>query len=601
MKPLLFLCILLLLVSSASAVNFDTEQITLLSVVEFDDGTLRGGTAEFTLQIQPGSGKIFLESYPAAKIDMQVATRLANEYACEYAEVDCNQYDFFYTVRSGSPIIGGSSGGGAATVLTLASLLDVPLRDDVAMTGAISSGGVLTPVSGIEEKVQAAADEGYNLVIIPYLSLDTTVEDIEESEITNSTFMNGTNVTNTSNTTAFPSSLVSMEDFANMSTQVVALLSIPEAFARATDTPLPTQPAIVSPPDYYVETMENTAELLCERTTTLFEQIPLESYNDSLYDSAVNFYNQSIVHADTLYTKASFCFSANLALQRLIVSQYEDVVILENANRLAFSLEEYKKSVETIPLQSFTDLETYVIVTERLLEAQEALDEGLRNDSVTANELGYAIERYESARAWSGFFGKDTRVVTLDQESLLYACYQELQSVETRMSYLTSILPESFLTAVRSNLATAYDYYGDEEYALCLFKATKAKAHANVFFTTLGLEDGQLMFAIDAKQQAAATIHARQAPLFPLLGYSYNEYSFALLEDDRYSALLFAEYAVVFSDVSNYFPVARQPFYSQLFTMSRDIVYFGIGFLFGAFVMFLFLSRKMRSKKRRRR
>ena len=49
----------------------------------------------------------------------------------------------------------------------ISSLLDKPLRQDVAVTGEISLRGIIKPVGGIFEKVYGARRKGIKLVILP--------------------------------------------------------------------------------------------------------------------------------------------------------------------------------------------------------------------------------------------------------------------------------------------------------------------------------------------------------------------------------------------------------------------------------------------------
>lgn len=170
-KLLFVFLTLLLVIPITAAVTMDVESITLLAVTQTGNGSLSGSTATMYLQAKPGTGAIFIESYPASKIDTQVATRVANEIACEFTDVDCRSYDFFYTIRADSPIIGGPSGGAATAVLTLAVLEEIEIRDDIAMTGAISSGGIIGPVDGIKEKIMAAQEHDKSIAIIPKLAI----------------------------------------------------------------------------------------------------------------------------------------------------------------------------------------------------------------------------------------------------------------------------------------------------------------------------------------------------------------------------------------------------------------------------------------------
>lgn len=64
-------------------------------------------------------------------------------------------------------IIDGPSGGTALSVGILAALEEVSLQEGVAVTGSMWPNGALGPVSGIPEKLRAAADAGYHTVILP--------------------------------------------------------------------------------------------------------------------------------------------------------------------------------------------------------------------------------------------------------------------------------------------------------------------------------------------------------------------------------------------------------------------------------------------------
>ncbi len=99
---LIFTFILLLLIPKITAT---TGHMKLLAVV--DPVNEKGAIADLYLTIKEGEGRVFLDTSPLTKIDTQMSTRIAKEIACDFLEFDCEQKDFFYTIRSISPIIGG--------------------------------------------------------------------------------------------------------------------------------------------------------------------------------------------------------------------------------------------------------------------------------------------------------------------------------------------------------------------------------------------------------------------------------------------------------------------------------------------------------------
>src|SRR4030043_1390861 len=135
-KQVLLLTFMLLL--SLFLASAKTYHMTLLTIGEMGDETF-GGTADAFLEVKPGSGRIFLDSFPLTKLDTQISTRYANEIACDYLNMDCSDYDFFYTIRAGSTIVGGPSASASLTILTIAALKNLGLRNDTVMTGTINS------------------------------------------------------------------------------------------------------------------------------------------------------------------------------------------------------------------------------------------------------------------------------------------------------------------------------------------------------------------------------------------------------------------------------------------------------------------------------
>jgi uncharacterized protein len=171
MKKIFFILILFtLMVLSTSSVfaYIESGRIGLLTVAEGDNQTIeRGGVADLFLTIKPGTGRIFIDSFPLSKLDTQITMRFASEIACDFLEMDCAQLDFFYTIRANTAIVGGPSAGAAATVLTISMLDDQELDQETIMTGTINSGNLVGPVSGISPKVIAAQTNGYTKVLIP--------------------------------------------------------------------------------------------------------------------------------------------------------------------------------------------------------------------------------------------------------------------------------------------------------------------------------------------------------------------------------------------------------------------------------------------------
>ncbi len=173
MRKILLILVILLLIPVTLA---KSGHMPLLAVTE-KEGEEVGVIADLYLDIVPGQGRVFIDTFPLTKLDTQMSTRFAKQIACNFLDVNCNEYDFFYTIRAKSAIIGGPSASGAATVLTVALLDNLKLDKNIAMTGTINSGGIIGPVGGIKAKVEAAKEANITKVLVPEFSMDENITD----------------------------------------------------------------------------------------------------------------------------------------------------------------------------------------------------------------------------------------------------------------------------------------------------------------------------------------------------------------------------------------------------------------------------------------
>src|SRR3989338_167888 len=164
MKRLILVLFILLLI--APSIYAKQGHLKLLAVKETETG-YEGAIADLYLEIKDGSGRVFFDTFPLAKVDTQISARFAKDIACSYIDRDCSIYDFIYTIRADSPIIAGPSAGSAITLLTLSLLDGFKLDESISITGTINSGGIIGPVGGIKEKIDAAKEAGLRKVLIP--------------------------------------------------------------------------------------------------------------------------------------------------------------------------------------------------------------------------------------------------------------------------------------------------------------------------------------------------------------------------------------------------------------------------------------------------
>ena len=98
---------------------------------------------------------------------------------------DIKDYDVHVNVIGGGKI-DGPSAGAAITICIISSLLNKPIRQDIAITGEISLQGKIKPVGGIFEKIYGARRMGIKLVLVPKdnkKEIPLNTEDIEVKTI----------------------------------------------------------------------------------------------------------------------------------------------------------------------------------------------------------------------------------------------------------------------------------------------------------------------------------------------------------------------------------------------------------------------------------
>jgi ATP-dependent Lon protease len=99
---------------------------------------------------------------------------------------DIKDYDIHVNVIGGGKI-DGPSAGAAITICIISSLLNKPIRQDLAITGEISLQGKIKPVGGIFEKIYGARRMGIKLVTVPKdneKEIPLNTEDVQVKVIT---------------------------------------------------------------------------------------------------------------------------------------------------------------------------------------------------------------------------------------------------------------------------------------------------------------------------------------------------------------------------------------------------------------------------------
>lgn len=536
----------IVLLCIAVGVQFMTEstrsgELTLLTVSETGDGMERGGTATVHLDVVPGTGAIFIDSFPLTRLDTQASTRYANQVACDYLDIDCSKYDFRYTIRANTAVVGGPSAGGAITVLTAAVLDRRTLDEKIAMTGTINSGGVIGPISGVRAKIDGARRAGITTVLVPLLSGP------ENETVVNSTAP----LASVPQPGIGPFERGPIAALSSKEVTVIAVGTLDEALALFTHREQsPALPEPVAPPEYANRMRDISAEI-CARNVLLRAEV---ERRDLTYDDPNNFTRRiEATPLDAGYPRASLCFSQDIELNALIV---KDMSLQERrtlAREVRARIIEVENRTEQTKILTVGDLEVSAIVRERISEARETMKDVDVDEKNSSADIAYADERIRSAGSWSALFGMPGAPLRVDDDQLRRACLAKIAEADERLSYVRLYAPAAVESA-EEELSLAYR--SDSEPVLCILHAAKATAHANLIASAIAVDpsrvDALVMEKIDAGERVLASRQADGS--FPILAYSYWRYADWLRDDAPYSALTFAEEALELSTLDMYFP-----------------------------------------------
>jgi uncharacterized protein len=589
-----------------------------------------GQVVDLYLEVYPGEGRVFIDSYPLTKMDTQVSTRFANKFACDYANIDCSKIDFVYTIRSNSPIIGGPSASAAIGALTIAKLTHSDIDESVALTGTLNSGGIIGEVGGVDKKVLAAKSAGIKKVLIPK---GTIYQDDNASDIVaeiDFPLTNDSNYISNKTTSINISKEISIDITKNESithfnwtefgmknkisvVEVITISDVLSEFGVTYKKKIETSKEIDK---YYIETMKSLAEDLCDDARKMSPDFPNSNSTSEAYDALDR--GDLFYSAGKYYSSASQCF-VSLSKFRLYELKSQNLTEKE-FNK---TVQDTENDIDSFIIPRYTtimDLQAYAIVKERLADAKKSLSDA-RQDMVDSenitddalNNLAYGIERFNTAKSWSTFITHHGAEFKLDVESLKSACEEKVQEAQELGQYVDLYIPAGFFEISKTSLDDAKTEYYNKEYELCLFSASKSKSESSMVLSSLGVEKENIKEIINIKLSVAKDIMNSNKNSFPIVAYSYYEYGLALNDiNDSTSALLYSEYALDMATMNLYFSgeIAHEQYKFDKTTVSHagntatitndvtslDTLYtFLLGLALGVMIM---IFREQRSKEK---
>lgn len=588
----LLISFLFLLASSPFIFAQETHHMVLLAVQESSNNTFYGSTADLYLEIQPGKGRVFLETFPATKIDTQISTRFAKEMVCSYLNFDCSQYDFIYTIKASSPIVGGPSASAAIATLTASALTGLDLDEKISITGTINSGATIGPVGGLKEKIDAAAKGGLKTVIIPA----------------------GTKLTKLPNNDTLDLQEYAKKEF---SVKILEAGDLGEAIFYFTGKKVKEEAKPLEKNQDYQKIMALLNQDLCQRGKEIEKESLKYSLNSEEMKGVEEKWNKSTESSlkEDFYSAASFCFGANVELKQLLLKK-QNLTFAEisfRVSQLETDAQKFKELTKNQKIKTISDLQTHAIVSERINEVKRVIQD-IREANQTIeqmNFLAYAEERFYSALSWSRFFAMPGKDLDLTAEKLRKVCMEKLSESRERFQYVTLFLPPFLVETIQEDIAEAETALEQNDFPLCLEMASQSKARADALISILGVEETALNVTIDNKLKSAGRVisEAVGKEAFPLSGYSYYQYAKTLRDSNPQAAMLYAEYALELSNLNIYFEKAVMGNGNGIelgkgkspIALSIKSYFFGLASGVALCIILWFLSKKKPRKASKRR
>lgn len=506
------------------------NSVYLLAVSDNEDGSQRGSIIELNLELVPGSGEIFIDLDAIKDVDTQVSIINSHNVACTLFDLDCENYDFYYDFEGTSVILKGPSASAAVAILTAKTMNRIKLDKDVTITGALSSGGVIGNVGGIDEKIEVAQKEKFDKVIVPAFSdRNKTIE------------------------------------YTNI--EVIEAIDIIEAYNYYSGSTF-----ALDVPNFdtsnYQSSMKVLSDQLCIKAEEYKEKINNIKYNENSSLSQIILtgdenYNFSLIanQNQNYYSRGSFCYSANLNYRIALETQKnltkeEWVINLLELKDILEKRQEYIASDAYIKsLISLNDFYVYLLLNDRIDEALQTTESVLDLDSNSSNtetyvrSYSFASERLFTVDLWENLITGTGKKLDLSKKNLNIACDTITRQIAIKNEFLNSYEFDLFndLLSKQNNLTKA----GSNVY-LCIYKGLELNGRIDTVVNSIGVthnETEEFTKRIYEVAKSRLAIHSEGE--FPLIPFIYFEYSGDLLEQEKYdSSQLYSNYALSYSDLN---------------------------------------------------
>jgi uncharacterized protein len=551
------------------------------AVASTDTGYV-GIISTITVTIQSnGSGRVFVDTLPLAEVDMQGSARLAVKVAStlvendENCDVDPNSFDYFFVVRTSSPVIGGPSAGAIMTVATISLLENWEMDNETITTGMINPDGSIGPIGGIPQKIDAAYSAGATHFLIPY-GQGTYTEMVTTTEYVNGWLTTVTRpVTRNIADYAMDNYGIVVDEVADINEAVENFTGY-RFFFNETEGKITTED--------YLKAMKPLASVLLEDADQAYENASIKLDNSSIPNNFPTNYKDDIVDqlktskdsltkSEEAYDNETYYTSTSKSFQSLISSRFVLYACRywEPGNTTFFQdifqeVESWYNNAadkaKNAEISGFISLQSVGAAQRRASEAKQYLDEaetmytsGLNLYSQVLDflyNLAFVVERSNSIGWWIGIGSYFNETGVLDKDALENLALEYIDEAQQAATYSGIILGEmgaatssdssNYLSLAEELLQTARDNLDGGYPAAALFESLEATVRANLAIEIIGAEPKD---KIDLASSSASIkiANSRRQGIEPVLAVSYYEYGESLAnESDFNSALLYYKY-----------------------------------------------------------
>jgi len=549
------------------ALATDSVTIRAPAVSKTSSGYI-GAVLYITVSAVPGDGHIYVDTWPLTELDTQASARLAVEVAGRMTGKDVTKYDFYYVVRSESPVIGGPSAGGVMTVATIAALEGWKINNDVMMTGMINPDGTIGPVGGIIEKLDASAKLGIKKFLVPWgQTVITTQETIREENRGMIQIIT-------------KPKKVNVVDYAkkNYGIEVIELEDVNDALFYFTGKKFPEKEIkgeIQVNTDFLSEEANKSLQKNIEYHDSIEKELKSakmgiyeKKYMGRYLDTAQDFIDKAREDMKTgkYYTSLSELFNAEIYIG--VVDEYLNA---DDLDKRLKDLEEKINSVDSElkekrgEIKGIVSLEFLSAAEKRLKDAYDYLDQARNyvNNYDTLNAvyaIAYADKRCDTVRLWLNLSLKYSQGEKISIDDLKEDAWKRIEEAKLVYVYVSSMVGESSVSDAAQSLNDAQSEYEAGRYTSALFYAIESNIESSITIelSMSGDDPGVIGEKIQrARDDAKVAIQlSREEGYEPMLAECYYEYgeNFEEKEDAANAFRMYKyakEVALAYKHISN--------------------------------------------------